>query len=157
FANAGQVCISTQRVLAERKVYGDYLDALKPAVEKLTLGDQLHEQTQVGPMVREQEAVRVQDWISEAGRQGAKVITGGTRQGALHAPTVVAEVQPEMRIACDELFGPAVAVSAVGGLEEAITTANATKYGLAAAIFTQDIDKALAFARRVDAGNLHIN
>jgi len=109
YANAGQVCISTQRVLAAGKVYGDFLDALKPKVAALTLGDQLDEKTKVGPMVREKEAVRVAEWVKEAVAQGARVVVGGERRGALYPPTIVADVKPEMRISCDELFGPAVA------------------------------------------------
>jgi glyceraldehyde-3-phosphate dehydrogenase (NADP+) len=157
FANAGQVCISTQRVLADKKIYGDLLDALKPAIEALTVGNQLDEKTKMGPMIREKDAARVEQWIAEAVGQGAKVVTGGKRQGTLHAATLVAEVSPQMRIARDELFGPAVAVSKVADINEAIALANDSVYGLSAGIFTQDIDRALKFAREVHSGNLHIN
>jgi glyceraldehyde-3-phosphate dehydrogenase (NADP+) len=157
FANAGQVCISTQRVLADRRIYGDFLDRLKPAVEAITIGNQMDEKTRMGPMIREKDAERVQEWIREAVGQGAKVVTGGNRQGALHAPTVVADVSPKMRISCEELFGPAVAVTKVSDIDEAIRVANDSIYGLSAAIFTQNIDRALKFAREVQSGNLHIN
>jgi glyceraldehyde-3-phosphate dehydrogenase (NADP+) len=157
YANAGQVCISTQRVLADRKIYGDFLNALKPAVEALTVGNQMDEQTKMGPMVRERDAVRVEEWIKEAIGQGAKLVTGGKRNGAMYAPTIVSEVNPKMRISCEELFGPAVAVTRVGDIDEAIALANDSIYGLSAAIFTQNIDRALKFAREVDSGNLHIN
>ncbi|TMQ23108.1 MAG: aldehyde dehydrogenase family protein [Candidatus Rokuibacteriota bacterium] len=86
YANAGQVCISTQRVLASGKVYSDFLAALKPRVEGLKLGNQLDESVKIGPMIREKEAARVDDWIREAVTSGARVITGGTRQGAMYAP-----------------------------------------------------------------------
>src|SRR5499433_3899933 len=132
YANAGQVCISTQRVLAAGRVYGDFLDALKPRVAALSLGDQLDERTKVGPMVREKEAVRVDEWIREAASQGARVLVGGHRQGALYAPTVLADVKPEMRVSCEELFGPAVAVTPFDDIEQAIALANDTVYGLAA-------------------------
>ncbi len=157
YANAGQVCISAQRILADRKVYGDYLDALKPAVEALVTGNQMDEKTKMGPMIRERDAVRVEEWIKEAVGGGAKLVTGGKRNGAMHAPTIVADVSPKMRISCDELFGPAVAVTKVSDMDEAIAMANDTNYGLSAAIFTQNIDRALRFAREVDSGNLHIN
>jgi glyceraldehyde-3-phosphate dehydrogenase (NADP+) len=157
YANAGQVCISTQRVLADRRVYSDFLDALKPAVEAITVGNQLDERTKMGPMVRERDAVRVDEWIKEAVSQGARVVTGGKRDGALYAPTVVADVSPRMRISCEELFGPAVAVTQVSDIDEAIALANDSPYGLSAAIFTQNIDRALKFARAVHSGNLHIN
>jgi acyl-CoA reductase-like NAD-dependent aldehyde dehydrogenase len=157
YANAGQVCISTQRVLAAGRIYSDFLDALKPKVAALSLGDQLDEKTKVGPMVREKEAVRVDEWIREAAAQGARVLVGGHRQGALYAPTVVADVKPEMRISCEELFGPAVAVTPFDDIEQAIALANDTAYGLAAGIFTENLEWAWKFAREVQAGNLHIN
>jgi acyl-CoA reductase-like NAD-dependent aldehyde dehydrogenase len=157
YANAGQVCISTQRVLADRKVYGDLLSALKPAVDAITVGNQMDEKTKMGPMVRERDAKRVEDWINEAVGQGAKLVTGGKRNGAAYAPTVLSEVDPKMRVSREELFGPAVAVTRVNDIDEAIALANDSIYGLSAAIFTQNIDRALKFAREVHSGNLHIN
>lgn len=157
FGNAGQVCISAQRVVALDKVYGDLLDVLKPRVEAIAVGNPLHEGTKMGPMIRERDAVRVGEWVDEAVEQGAKLVCGGSRTGTLYRPTVVADVKPTMRIASDELFGPAVGVSRAGSLDEAIQLANQSRYGLSAGLFTQDIDAALRFAREVDAGNLHIN
>jgi len=157
YANAGQTCISAQRVLTAKKVLGSFLDALRPRVESLTTGDQLREGTKVGPMVREVDAVRVENWINQAVEQGARIITGGKREGAIYAPTILADVAPEMRVSCDELFGPAVAVTAFDDIDQAIALANSTNYGLSAGIFTQDIDRALKFVREVDSGNLHVN
>jgi acyl-CoA reductase-like NAD-dependent aldehyde dehydrogenase len=157
FGNAGQVCISAQRVIGVQKAYGDLLDALKPRVEAIVAGNPLQEGTKMGPMIRERDAVRVGEWVDEAVQQGAKLVCGGSRTGALYQATVLADVQPSMRIASDELFGPAVGVSRAGTLDEAIALANQSRYGLSAGIFTQDIDAALRFAREVDAGNLHIN
>jgi len=157
YANAGQVCISTQRVLTVGKVYGDFLDALKVKVDTLTTGNQLDESVKVGPMVREKEAVRVEEWVREAVAGGARIVTGGKRDGAIYQPTIVADVKPEMRISCDELFGPAVAVTPVKTIEEAISLANDTPYGLSAGIFTENLEWAMRFAREVESGNLHIN
>ena len=157
YGNAGQVCISTQRVIAEERVYGDLLAALRPRVEGIAAGDPLKAGTKMGPMIRERDAVRVGEWIEEAARQGARVVCGGSRQGSLLAPTLVADVQPTMRIAQDELFGPAVGVFKAPSVSEAIALANNSRFGLSAGIFTQDIDAALRFAREVDSGNLHIN
>ena len=134
FSNAGQVCISAQRIITDRKIYGDYLDALTESVKKISTGDPLDE-----------------------GAGGARTVVGGDYEGALHAPTVLADVKPEMRISCDELFGPAVAVTPSSNIEEAIAMANDSNYGLSAAIFTQNIDWAMKFAREVDSGNLMIN
>jgi acyl-CoA reductase-like NAD-dependent aldehyde dehydrogenase len=157
YANAGQVCISTQRVLTAGKVYGDFLDALTPKVAALTVGNQLDEGVKVGPMVREKEAVRVDEWVREAVASGARVVTGGRRQGAIYEPTVVADVKPEMRISCDELFGPAVAVTPFDDIDQAIALANDSNYGLAAGIFTENLEWAMKFAREVQSGNLHVN
>lgn len=157
YSNAGQVCISAQRILTAGKVYGNFLDALKPKVEALKTGDQLAEATKMGPMVRERDAIRVESWINEAVGAGAKLVTGGKRHGTIYEPTLLADVDPKQRISCDELFGPAVAVTRVNDIEEAIRLANATNYGLSASIFTQNIDRAMRFAREVDSGNLHIN
>jgi len=108
-------------------------------------------------MIRETDAARVEGWIREAVDEGARLVTGGTRLGALHTPTVVGDVKPEMRIFRDELFGPAVAVTRFDSIDEAIALANDSIYGLAAGIFTQNVDWAMRFAREVESGNLHIN
>ena len=157
FSNAGQVCISAQRILTNERVYGDYLDALTEGVKGLSTGDPLDGTVKMGPMVRPQDAVRVNEWVTEAVAGGARTVVGGEYEGSMHAPTVVADVSPEMRISCDELFGPAVAVTPFSDIDEAIAMANDTNYGLSAAIFTQNIDWAMKFAREVDSGNLMIN
>jgi len=157
YGNAGQVCISTQRVIAIERVYRDLLDTLRPRVESLTAGDPLKAGTKMGPMIRERDAARVSQWVDQAVAQGAKLIAGGQRKGTLMQPTLLADVRPEMRVSCDELFGPAVGVTAAANIDQAIALANDSRYGLSAGIFTQDIDAALAFARQVDSGNLHIN
>ena len=157
YANSGQTCISAQRILTIKSITGDFLDALKPRVAALRTGDQLNPQTQVGPLVRERDAQRVESWINEAVQQGATLVAGGQREGSIYQPTILAQVKPEMRVSCEELFGPAVAVTECSSLEEAIHLANQTRYGLAAGVFTQNIEHALKFAREVDCGNLHIN
>jgi glyceraldehyde-3-phosphate dehydrogenase (NADP+) len=157
FANAGQVCISAQRVIAVEGVYSDLIDALKPRVESISIGNQLGESTKMGPMVRERDAKRVSQWIDEAVSDGARLVCGGGREGAVVTPTLLADVQPDMRISRDELFGPAVGVTRASNIDEAIALANDTRYGLSAGIFTQDIDAAIKFARQVDCGNLQIN
>src|SRR5438552_624095 len=157
YANAGQVCISTQRVLAAGRVYADFLEALRPRVAALTVGNQLDESVKVGPMVREREAVRVDEWVREAVASGARLVTGGRRRGAIYEPTIVADVKPDMRISSDELFGPAVAVTPFDDLDQAIALANDTNYGLSAGIFTESLESAMKFAREVQSGNLHVN
>ncbi len=157
YANAGQVCISAQRVLAMPKVYDQLVELLKPKVAALKTGNPLEASTKMGPMIRTTDAERVEKWIGEAVGSGARLVAGGGRNGAVHEATLVADVDPKMRISCDELFGPAVAVTPANNIDEAIALANDTRYGLSAAIFTEGLDRALKFAREVDAGNLHIN
>lgn len=157
YGNAGQVCISTQRVIALGKVYGHLLDALQPRVAALTHGNQLDARNKMGPMVRERDAERVTDWVGQAVAGGARLVCGGERQGALVAPTLLADVSPNMRISCDEVFGPTVGVTRAASIDEAIALANDTRYGLSAGIFTNSLDSALRFAREVESGNIHIN
>ncbi|MBS0260835.1 MAG: aldehyde dehydrogenase family protein [Planctomycetes bacterium] len=157
FSNAGQVCISAQRILTTPAIHANFLDALTPRVQALATGDPLAAGTKMGPMVRERDAVRVEHWVREAVAAGAQLVTGGQRRGTIYEPTILSDVLPSMRVSCDELFGPAVAVTRVADLDEAIHLANSTNYGLSASIFTRDIERAMRFAREVDSGNLHIN
>jgi len=157
FANAGQVCISTQRVLADRRIYADFLDALAPATEAFNTGNPLDDSVRMGPMIRASDADRVGQWISEAVGQGARVLVGGDHEGTMHAPTVVVDTKPDMKVSREELFGPAVAVSSFNDIDDALSMANDSRFGLSAGIFTQNIDWAMRFAREVQSGNLHIN
>lgn len=157
YGNAGQVCISAQRVIATRRIYADLLDLLGPRVAAIRAGNQLDDATTMGPMVRQRDAVRVTDWIQEAVAGGAKLVCGGERAGAVVAPTLLADVRGEMRICREELFGPAVGVMAATDIDEAIHIANDSRYGLSAAIFTENLSCALKFAQEVESGNLHIN
>jgi acyl-CoA reductase-like NAD-dependent aldehyde dehydrogenase len=157
YANAGQTCISAQRILTSNRVGDGFIEALKANVEALTLGDPLEETTRIGPMIREEDAARVEEWVNEAVSGGAALVTGGARQGTLYPPAILDRVDPAMRVSREELFGPAVAVTRFDDIDAAIRMANDTRYGLSAGIFTQDIDRAMCFAREVDSGNIHIN
>ena len=157
YSNAGQVCISTQRILAHEKIHSDFLDAFKRQVEDISTGNPIEASTKMGPMIREHDAIRVNQWVEEAIDTGAELITGGEREGQIHAPTLLANVKSEMRISSDEVFGPVVGVTSVDNIDEAIDLANDTDYGMSAAIFTQNIDWAMKFAREVDSGNLMVN
>jgi acyl-CoA reductase-like NAD-dependent aldehyde dehydrogenase len=157
YANAGQVCISTQRVIASRKIYDDLLKATQPKVEALATGDPMDDKMKVGPMISEGEAGRVEEWMKEAVSGGARLVTGGQRKGALVTPAIVADVKPAMRISRDELFGPAVAFTPFETVDEALALANDSRYGLAAGVFTESLDTAMRFARELQSGNIHIN
>ncbi len=157
FANAGQVCISTQRIFADGKIYSDFVDSFGATVAGINYGDPFDESVMMGPLVREADARRVASWIDQAVTDGARVITGGERDGGFVEATLLADVDPAMQVSCDELFGPAAAASKISSIDEAMDLANDSPYGLSAAIFTQDIDRAMKFAQRMDAGNIHIN
>ena len=132
YVNAGQVCISTQRVIVERKVYADFLDALAPQVAAIPTGDPFDPATKLAAMISEREAERVESWVGEAVTAGARVVAGGERDGAVHAATVVADVDPSMRMFRDELFGPVVGVTSAPDDAEALLLANRSDFGLSA-------------------------
>lgn len=157
FANAGQVCISAQRILVMDAVHDEFLERLAARVGEITAGDQLDEGTNMGPMIRESDAIRVKQWVDEALDGSARLICGGQRDGCVMQPTVAAGVEPSMRISREEVFGPVVGVTRVGSFEEAIRLANDSCYGLGAAVFTRDLNRAMQFARQVEAGNLQVN
>ncbi|HVO59892.1 MAG TPA: aldehyde dehydrogenase family protein [Terriglobales bacterium] len=138
FSYAGQSCISVQRILVERSVYGQFLELFLAAVAKLQTGDPLDESTDVGPLIREADAARALDWVQEAVRGGARLLCGGQRRGSLLEPTVLTGTEPEMRVNCEEIFAPVVTVEAYDDVEDAIRTLNHSSYGLQAGIFTRD-------------------
>jgi acyl-CoA reductase-like NAD-dependent aldehyde dehydrogenase len=157
FVNAGQVCISVQRVLVAREVYGEFVDRLTPLVEALRTGHPLDEGTALGPVISETEAKRVEGAIRDAVAAGATLVTGGERDGAVVAPSILGDVDPSLEISRSELFGPAVALTPVAGIDEAIALANDSDYGLGAGLFTSDLESALRFASEVDCGSIQIN
>ena len=157
YTNAGQVCISVQRIVVDTRVAGDLLDALVPKVEAIKLGDPSETDTALGPLISEHDAVRVEAALRAGSENGARVVTGGERDGSVLTPAVVVDVDPGSALSQDELFGPAVAVSTASDVEQAIAVANATRYGLGAGIFTKDLSNAIRFAREVDSGNIHVN
>jgi acyl-CoA reductase-like NAD-dependent aldehyde dehydrogenase len=157
YANAGQVCISTQRVIVDRSIYADFLDALAPQVAAIRTGDPFAEGVALSAMISRSEAERVESWIGDAVSGGARVMAGGERDGSLHQATVVADVDPSMQIFREELFGPAVAVTPASGSEDVLELANRSNYGLSAGVFTRDLDTAMRFGRRLEAGVVCIN
>ena len=157
YINAGQVCISVQRVIAHPKVHGDLLDALVPLVEAIPYGDPSQDGTRLGTLISETEARRVEGTLRAAVVGGATLLTGGQRDGALVTPAVVDDVAPTAPLNTEELFGPAVAVSTAEDWPTAIAYANSTPYGLGAGVFTKDVGAAVRAMRQIDAGVIHIN
>jgi acyl-CoA reductase-like NAD-dependent aldehyde dehydrogenase len=138
FAYAGQTCISVQRILVERSVYGKFTDLLVAGVKKLKVGDPQEQSTDVGPLIRESDAVRAADWIQEAVRGGARLLCGGERRGSLLQPAVLAATTPEMKVNCHEVFAPVVTLAAYDDFGDAIRQVNNSPYGLQAGVFTHD-------------------
>ncbi len=138
FGYAGQTCISVQRILVEDSVYGKFTDLVVEGVKKLKTGDPLEESTDVGPLIRESDAVRVIAWIEEAARAGARVLCGGRRKGSVVEPTVLSGTKPEMKVNCQEIFGPVVTVEPYHDFDEALRRLNHSSYGLQAGVFARD-------------------
>jgi acyl-CoA reductase-like NAD-dependent aldehyde dehydrogenase len=157
FSFAGQSCISIQRVYVHEAVYDDFVGRLVPAVEALTLGDPADEETDVGPVIDEGARERIVDWIEEARAAGAEILTGGSLDGELVEPTVIASASPELKVSCQEVFGPVVTVNRYRTLEEAIELANGTPYGLQAGIFTSSIRTGMKAAGELEFGGVTVN
>lgn len=157
FTYAGQMCISVQRVLAHEAIREALVDELVDRVRALSVGDPLSEATDVGPMIDEQEAERIEGWIEAAAENGATVLTGGERTGSILEPTVVDDASREMDVVRREAFAPVVAVQTYADLDDAIDLANDTEYGLQAGIFTNDHRLGLHAALTIDCGGVMIN
>jgi acyl-CoA reductase-like NAD-dependent aldehyde dehydrogenase len=157
FSFAGQSCISVQRIYVEAPAYDRFLEGFLPRVEELRLGDPGDEETDVGPVIDEDARERILEWIEEARASGARVLTGGELDGELIRPTVIADAGPELKVSCDEVFGPVCTVNSVGSLDEAIELANGTRYGLQAGIFTTKLETALRAAQELEFGGVIVN
>ncbi|MCX7016352.1 MAG: aldehyde dehydrogenase family protein [Candidatus Sumerlaeota bacterium] len=158
YAHSGQVCISLQRIYADQRVYGDFLDAFKSRVEALKIGDPLDETSQITSLIRPEDADRSLEWIDEARAAGATIVTGGHKIGrATVVPTIIAHTKRDMKVIAEEAFAPLTTADSVGTLEEAIARVNDSALGLQAGIFTRDLDRALYAAHHMDAGGVMIN
>jgi acyl-CoA reductase-like NAD-dependent aldehyde dehydrogenase len=157
FSFAGQSCISVQRIFVHEDVYDAFKASFLPRVEALVLGDPSDETTDVGPLISESERDRVLAWIEEARASGAAILTGGELRGSLLAPTVVEKPSATTHLACDEAFGPVCTLQPYSTIDEAITQANATRFGLQAGIFTANVRTALQAARELEFGGVVVN
>ncbi|PGH52493.1 aldehyde dehydrogenase family protein [Streptomyces sp. Ru87] len=150
----GQSCISVQRVIADTTVYDRLVPRIVAAVEKQVTGDPSDPSTDVGPLVSEDAAKRVESWVEEAVRAGAVLLTGGERKGASYAPTVLEDVPRDTRIGCEEVFGPVLTLTRADGVEAAFAAANDSKYGLQAGVFTHDVQTAFRAHRALEVGGV---
>ncbi|MFC7381085.1 aldehyde dehydrogenase family protein [Sphaerisporangium rhizosphaerae] len=153
---AGQSCIAVQRVIVEEPVAEAFTAKLVAAVDSLVVGDPADDKTQVGPMVSVEAAERVEQWVAEAVAAGGRVLTGGGRDGATVAPTVLAEVPGEAKVVREEVFGPVLVVQPVGSADEAFAAANDSKYGLQAGVFTRSIEAAFRAGKELEVGGVII-
>jgi len=154
FGYAGQTCISVQRILVERSVYGKFTDLFLAGVKELKVGDPLDESTDVGPLIRESDAIRSADWVQEAVRGGARLLCGGNRKGSVFEPTVLTGTKPEMKVNCQEMFAPVVTVEPYGDFDEALRQINNSAYGLQAGIFTRDAKLMFQAYEELEIGGL---
>jgi acyl-CoA reductase-like NAD-dependent aldehyde dehydrogenase len=138
FSYGGQTCISVQRILVHEPVFEKFRDMLVEGVRKLKTGDPMQETTDIPPLIRESDAVRVVEWIDEAVEAGAKLLCGGTRHGSFVEPAVLTGTTPIMRVNCAEVFGPVVTVEEYETFEQALSMVNNSVYGLQAGILTRD-------------------
>ncbi|EUB99290.1 Aldehyde Dehydrogenase [Rhizobium sp. CF080] len=157
YRKAGQVCTSIQVLLVHESRLDEVSESLAGLVAPLKSGDPAAPGCVTGPLISLDEAKRVESWISEALDGGATLLAGGRRTGSMVAPTLLRDVPPTMKIGCQELFGPVVSIEAYRSSEQAIARINSTAYGLASGVFTNRLDDAFLFARKLHVGGVHIN
>lgn len=157
FNFAGQSCISVQRIYVHKSIFEKFTELIVTEVRKLNVGNPLKKETDVGPMITETEAKRIETWVTEAVKQGAKILTGGKRQSQFYQPTVLTNVRPEMKVMAQEVFAPLVSLIPFADFEEALNLVNDSVYGLQAGIFTKDIQKAFTAIKKLKVGGVMIN
>ena len=157
FKNAGQICISVQRVLVHDRVYDAFLDAFADRVRSLRVGSALDQETDVGPMIHEREADRIEAWIDSAVATGATAIVRGERDRAYLGPTILVDVPRDADVSCQEAFGPVAVVSRFSDFEAALDEVNDSRFGLQAGLFTNDLDHAWRAFDRLHVGAVLVN
>ncbi|SFL95218.1 glyceraldehyde-3-phosphate dehydrogenase (NADP+) [Gracilibacillus orientalis] len=157
FTVAGQNCIGVQRVYVEKEVYDQFLELYKHRTSELHLGDKMDPLTDIGPMINEREAKRVEAWVNQAVVEGAKIQIGGKKERAFYYPTILTDVPSNAVIAQEEIFGPVVLVYSVEDVHQAIDQSNAVDYGLQAGIFTKDLENAFLTIQELEVGGIMVN
>lgn len=157
YALSGQSCVSLQRLYVHRSIFSQVSRRFAELTASLRQGDTLDETTDVGVMLNDSAADRIERWVQEAVSGGATVLAGGSRNGTSIQPTVLTNVQPEMKVVCDEVFGPVVSLIPYDSLEEALHSVNDSPWGLASGVFTRSLDVALRAARGLRTGVININ
>jgi len=157
FANGGQVCISLQRLYVHESIARAFLDEFVRQTEALAVGNPLDPRTDVGPLISDEAAERAEAWIRDAVAEGARLETGGRREGRVLWPTVLTGTRPEMAVMCQEAFAPLVSVVTYRDFDDALRMLDDSPYGLQAGVYTRDLRKAFEAVRRLDVGGVMIN
>ncbi len=157
FAYSGQVCISVQRAFVHESIFSRFVEMLKREAETLVTGNPLDEQVNFGPMIDSKNADRIASWIANARAGGATVVTGGTKEGNTVAPTILTGVAPGAEIACNEAFGPVLAVEPYTSFDQALERMNDSDFGLQAGVFTQRLDRSLRAFNELEVGGVVLN
>ncbi len=157
FLNAGQVCMGVKRIIVEEEISKQFAEKLVEETEKLVMGNPLDEKTTLGTLISEKAAIQVEQTVNNAVHSGAKILTGGVRDGAFYEATVIDDVTPDMDLVVNETFGPVAPIIHVNSIDEAIEVANDTEYGLQAGVFTSDYSSAMRCASEIEAGTVFIN
>ncbi len=157
YAYSGQVCISIQRIFLHKKIYDKFMAQFVEATTKLKMGDPMEESTDIGPMINLDAAKQTEEWVEEALEEGARLVCGGKRDGAMFQPTILENVKPELRISCQEAFAPVVVVSPYEDFDLALQSVNDSIYGLQAGVFTNDLKKAFKAYESLDVGGVICN
>lgn len=157
FAYSGQVCISIQRIYVQRAKYDEFRDKFVARTEKLVLGDPLDDRTEIGPLINNAAADRIAAWLSEAQMDGAALLAGGTREGRMITPAILADVKADMKVVREEIFGPVVTLTPYDEFDDALAMVNDSAFGLQTGVFTRDLRRALQAVQKLDAGGVIIN
>lgn len=157
FVNAGQVCLSVQRIMVQREITKPFCQMLVEQAEKLVVGDPTNLNTDVGPMISEEAARRAEQWVQEAAAGGATLLTGGRREGAIFYPTILTGVNRDMKVVCEEIFAPVVTVIPYETFDQALEMVNDSLYGLQAGVFTSSLPLAMLAAQKLEVGGVIIN
>src|SRR5438552_7016571 len=157
YYQAGQSCISVQRVFVQSEVYEEFLPRLVKQVESLKVGDPLDPTVDVGPVIDQGALERIDAWVQEAVGQGAKILTGGRREDPIYYPTILADTTPQMKVRCEEIFGPVITVQKYETFEDALAEGNNSVSGLTAGVFTSSIDRAMLAHRELEVGGVIVN
>jgi acyl-CoA reductase-like NAD-dependent aldehyde dehydrogenase len=157
FLHQGEICMSTERVIVERSIADEFTEKLAQRANAMKVGDPRDPSVAIGPLINKAGLDKVHAHVQEAIKGGAELVTGGKYEGLLYYPTVLTNIKEDMRIFTDQTFGPVAPIIVVEDAEEALRVANNSKYGLSSGIITNDLNKALEMASRLDTGMVHIN